>query len=395
MTNIKIKVKPQENIKNLDKKIVGVQKIKNNLITTKEKINEFTIDDDNNSGEEYAGRRIQNDISYVTRKGIEKSNEIGHKSIETTKQNIIKGKQKINIIKSKIKENKENDLRNTVNSSKRMIKLKTNKNFKDMNNNTKLTGKNIKTIERLSKYSKKIAIENIKNTNKTMKNTKNLVTKTTHGISNTTRATIKAVKSTAKGIKGITALIMAGGWVAIIIILIIALIGGFIATIYNNKGDNNYDSSQITNSEIVLVAKTQLGNEGGEKFWKWYGFEEHVEWCACFVSWCANECRYIDKGIMPKFSFCDDAISWFKEKDEWYDRGESYYPIVGDIIFFDWNDDSGNQDGSSDHVGIVTRTDISNRNIYTIEGNTSNKCAERMYSFDNTQIMGYGSPSYR
>lgn len=77
-----------------------------------------------------------------------------------------------------------------------------------------------------------------------------------------------------------------------------------------------------------------------------------------------------------------------------HDRGESYYPIIGDIIFFDWYDENGNQDGTSDHVGIVTRTDITNRNIYTIEGNTSNKCAERMYSFDDVQVMGYGSPKY-
>ena len=44
--------------------------------------------------------------------------------------------------------------------------------------------------------------------------------------------------------------------------------------------------------------------------------------------------------------------------------------------------------------GIVTRTDITNRTIYTIEGNTSNKCAERMYSLDDVQVMGYGSPKY-
>ena len=47
MSDIKIKVKPQATIKNIDKSIVGVQKIKNNLVTTKEKINEITIDDNN------------------------------------------------------------------------------------------------------------------------------------------------------------------------------------------------------------------------------------------------------------------------------------------------------------------------------------------------------------
>ena len=85
----------------------------------------------------------------------------------------------------------------------------------------------------------------------------------------------------------------------------------------NNKNIQDiidYDTSLFPSSEIVFVAKSQIGNEGGDKFWKWYGFEEHVHWCACF--------------------------------------------------------------------------------IYTIEGNTSNKCAERMYSFDDVQVMGYGSPKY-
>ena len=94
MSDIKIKVKPQETIKSIDKSIVGVQKIKNNLVTTKERINEITIDDKNNSGEEYAGRKIQNDISYVGRKGIEKGNEYGKKSLKETQQNFIKSKQK-------------------------------------------------------------------------------------------------------------------------------------------------------------------------------------------------------------------------------------------------------------------------------------------------------------
>ena len=40
--------------------------------------------------------------------------------------------------------------------------------------------------------------------------------------------------------------------------------------------------------EIVTVALSQVGNVGGEPYWSWYGFNSRVEWCACFVSWCAN-----------------------------------------------------------------------------------------------------------
>ncbi len=169
------------------------------------------------------------------------------------------------------------------------------------------------------------------------------------------------------------------------------------STLDNNSISSQVDNSifsPIPNSKIIVVAKTQIGNKGGDKFWKWYGFEEHVQWCACYVSWCANECGYIDKGVIPKFSVCNDGINWFKEKNEWHDRGDSYYPIIGDIIFFDWYDENDNQDGISDHVGIVTRTNISNRKVYTIEGNANNICVEKMYSFDEEQIMGYGSPKY-
>ena len=198
----------------------------------------------------------------------------------------------------------------------------------------------------------------------------------------------------AQAIKGIVAAIVAGGWVAVIIIIVIVLISGLIAAIFYGTGDDEYEFSQIPSSQILLVAKAQLGNEGGDKFWKWYGSEEHVHWCACYVSYCANECGYTERGIMPKFALCTDGIKWFKEIEQWHDRSDGYYPMIADIIFFDWKDENGNQDGNCDHVGIVTRTDMANRTIYTIEGNTSNKCAERMYSFDDVQVIGYGSPKY-
>ena len=55
-----------------------------------------------------------------------------------------------------------------------------------------------------------------------------------------------------------------------------------------------------SDGQIVAVALSQVGNVGGQPYWSWYGFGSRVEWCACFVSWCANECGYIDAGIIPK-----------------------------------------------------------------------------------------------
>ena len=386
-----IKVKPKGTIKKLDKDVVQLQKLKNNIVTTKEKINEISLNKTDNTAEDYASNKVQNDISYISRKGIEKGNKIGKKSLKQTQENFIKDKQKIEILKTRIKDKETNELKNIVDQSSKRIKKDTKQSIKISRNTKVLTKKEIKTTERVAKNTKQVAKESAKMiprasiiSKQVMQNIKRV----------TIGSTINTVKSIITGTKTLISTVVAAGWVAVVVILIIVLIGGFVAVIFNN-GDTNYDISEFSNYEIVLVAKTQIGNEGGDKFWRWYGFTEHVEWCACFVSWCANECGYIDQEIIPKFSLCTDGMNWFKERNQWYDRGKNYYPIVGDIIFFDWYDENGIQDGNCDHVGIVTRTDITNRNIYTIEGNTNNKCAERMYSFDDAQVMGYGSPKYK
>ena len=135
------------------------------------------------------------------------------------------------------------------------------------------------------------------------------------------------------------------------------------------------------NGQIVSVALTQLGNQGGQKFWSWYGFDSHVAWCACFASWCGDQAGLIESGKMPKFSLCDDGITWFQSKGEWKSRG--YSPAPGTLIFFDWNGD-----GTSDHVGIVEKTEGST--VYTVEGNSSNAVNQRSYDINNGTIMGYG-----
>ena len=140
--------------------------------------------------------------------------------------------------------------------------------------------------------------------------------------------------------------------------------------------------------EIVTVALSQVGNVGGEPYWSWYGFGSRVEWCACFVSWCANECGYIEAGVIPKFAACaSQGVPWFQERGLWQDN--SYEPRPGDIIFFDWDD--GGQDGSSDHVGIVEK--VENGRVYTVEGNSGDSVRQNSYPVGYYEIYGYGTPA--
>ena len=140
---------------------------------------------------------------------------------------------------------------------------------------------------------------------------------------------------------------------------------------------------------IVSVALSQVGNVGGEPYWSWYGFDSRVEWCACFVSWCANECGYIDTGVIPKYAGCVNGVQWFKDRGQWMDG--SAEPAPGMIIFFDWDDENG-QDGLSDHTGIVEK--VENGRVYTIEGNSGDSVRQNSYPVGHYEVLGYGCPAF-
>ena len=155
------------------------------------------------------------------------------------------------------------------------------------------------------------------------------------------------------------------------------------SVLYGTSGEDN---------QIVAVALSQVGSVGGRPYWSWYGFNSRVEWCACFVSWCANECGYIETGIIPKYASCVNGVQWFKNRGQWLDG--SAEPLPGMIIFYDWGKQgqSGQQDGQADHTGIVWK--VENGYVYTIEGNLSDKCTTSRRPIGGYQILGYGVPEY-
>ena len=136
--------------------------------------------------------------------------------------------------------------------------------------------------------------------------------------------------------------------------------------------------------DIVAVALSQVGNVGGQPYWSWYGFSSRVEWCACFVSWCADQCGYLESGVMPKHSYCPTGVEWFRSRGQWQDRNS--IPAPGTIIYFDWGGD-----GVADHVGIVESCD--GNTVYTIEGNANNACKQLSYAVGDRRILGYGTLS--
>lgn len=139
------------------------------------------------------------------------------------------------------------------------------------------------------------------------------------------------------------------------------------------------------NTAMVAVAQSQIGNVGGEPYWRWWGLDYRVEWCAIFVSWVADQCGYLDAGVLPKMEGVRPYVDWFIERSQWKDR--DYEPSPGDIIFFDWE-----SDGLADHVGIVEK--VEDGLIYTVEGNSGNLCVEKHYHLGSVPVCGFGLPLY-
>lgn len=170
-----------------------------------------------------------------------------------------------------------------------------------------------------------------------------------------------------------------------------SLVVSVVSIVGQEEENNSTGTGGGDGADLVKVALSQVGNVGGQIYWSWYGFTSRQPWCACFVSWCADQCGFIEQGIIPRYSFCPSGVDWFKQRNQW--QNNTYTPKAGDIVFFDWQGD-----GISDHTGIVQYAE--NGSIVTVEGNTSNisngngdSCQVRTRS--PSMIMGYGTPAYQ
>ena len=587
MADIKTRDAVKGTIKTIDKAAIASERMKAAYAKTKDKAEQgYYVDE--SSATEYASDKVSYTAERVTEEGVHQFNKQGQKGVQTTKENIVKAKDKIADFKTKravkaaeqkqaqaaseqvgsavrrgaesrsavpdmpvqtikTKRQTEKTIKQSVRSTGKTVKTAAKGTVKSAEKSVKTaqaTSKAaIKTTETSVKTAQAAAKASVKATQRAAQAAKATAKATAEATKAAVRATIAAVKAIIAGTKALISAIIAGGWVAVVIILIIVLFGcavslfggggnsnsytpvsaeveayepliqqyarqhgipeytelikavmmqesggrgndpmqasecgyntrypntpngitdpeysinvgiqnlaaclsaaevenpidmehiklalqgynfgnGYISWAKTNYGGYSYanavefsttqaerlgwdsygDTQYVShvlrycpsgraftgggNQAIVEVGLTQLGNEGGQPYWSWYGFEGRVEWCACFVSWCANECGYIDTGVIPKFAGCVLGSQWFKDRGQWQDG--SFEPSAGHIIFFDWEGD-----GETDHVGIVER--VENGTVYTVEGNSGDTCRQNSYAIGSSVIYGYGIPAY-
>ena len=131
------------------------------------------------------------------------------------------------------------------------------------------------------------------------------------------------------------------------------------------------------------------GDKANRYFSEWYignyadnpGWNKYTPWCACFLSWAADQQKTSINGTPPSFADVDKGMTKFKDSGMWRDRGAT--PIPGDYVFFDWDGET-----DPDHVGAVLC--VEGDFLYTIEGNSGGKVAVQRYPKNDPRIVGYG-----
>lgn len=252
MADIKTKDSKPKTIKTLNKAVVGTQNIKDNLVSTKEKINDNTQNKNEENNIEYGSNQITGASSITASAVATKFNKYGKKSFEETKDNIIKSKVKIKEFKHK-------------RLAKRMEKqaIKNSKGTIKTGKNTIKNGKTaVKTSKEVAIKSQKVAKESIKASKKAMQMAKETAKATAKGIKLAIKATISAIKGIIAGTKALIAAIVAGGWIAVVIILVVCLVALLCGSIFGIFFSSEKSSSNsITMKEVVTECNQEFADK--------------------------------------------------------------------------------------------------------------------------------------
>lgn len=236
MADIKVKEVGKKTIKTLDKSVIASERLKDTIVHTKEKA-ENTQSKDGNIIEDGS-----NKITFVANRTVDETvyhfNKYGKKAVIDTKDNIIKTKVKIKNIKDK---------------------LLAQKNKKVATKGAKTT---IKTGKSVAKKAEKAAKESVKASQRALKLARETAKQTARATKAVVKATISAIKGIIAATKALISLLIAGGWVAMVIIVIICLIGLLVGSIFGIFFSSEKTSQNaITMKDVIAECNQEFSDK--------------------------------------------------------------------------------------------------------------------------------------
>ncbi|MBZ2061610.1 GBS Bsp-like repeat-containing protein [Streptococcus sanguinis] len=121
-----------------------------------------------------------------------------------------------------------------------------------------------------------------------------------------------------------------------------------------------------------------------------YAVKNTDDWCDIFTTVIFQREGLSD--LIGRECGVERHIHIFQRLGIWNEDGNST-PSAGDIITFNWDKDTQQNDGWADHIGIVEK--VENGIIHTIEGNSNNVVKRNTYHIGHGNIRGFATPRYR
>lgn len=150
--------------------------------------------------------------------------------------------------------------------------------------------------------------------------------------------------------------------------------------------------------KLCLWAQEQVGKREGDNNWnvyaenpdlaRMYGWKpQNQPWCDVFVDTGFIVCFGLEAACAMTYQPLGAGSALCRQSAQYYKEHNAFFktPDVGDQVFF-------YASGDINHTGIVVR--VYGGSVVTIEGNSSDQVAERVYSTTDAKIAGYGRPNW-
>lgn len=262
MADIKTRDVVKGTVKTLDRSAVATERMKSATVRTKDAA-EQSVNGNEVSAQEYGANRVESAVEIATAEGVHQFNKRGKNGIRDTKRNVEKVKDNYNKLKDLKKTNKP--------------KKAASKTAKAAKNTTQQTAKTVKATSKgtvkTAQAAGKGTVKTAQNTVKTAKATakaakaaaaaeKAAVKATIVAIKVAVKAIVAAVKLAIAAVKAIAAAIAAGGWVAVVVIIVICLIalivGSCFGIFFSSEDTGSGQSMKTVVQEINTEYQTQI-----------------------------------------------------------------------------------------------------------------------------------------
>lgn len=276
MSEIEIKKVAEKTLKTADNLGIATEKAKGIALKAKEKVSE-NVGDNSESPVNYAIDKVQDDAKNISEDAIYLFKKQGKKSVNETVKNTKKLEQSIEEVRAKRKIKKD---KSKVNNPDRYTPKAPDDTVKTDNIVSKNTPKNtqnkvrsassIKTKETVSVIKSKQPIikarkQSVKDTakaiNKSSQITKETAKQSAKGAKKAARATKRVIKAMIESTKALVNAIIAGGWVSVVIIILICLVAALCSSFYGIFFSSETSQSGMNITSVIQ----QINNEFDDK----------------------------------------------------------------------------------------------------------------------------------